>query len=89
MNDAVVTTRPRAARSCGSSSRGEQVGRQVVDLEGALVAVCGQLPGGVRGAQLGRRRTDAVTGTGDDDDRGAQLFRSTTKRGISRSVLRW
>ena len=35
-----------------------------------------------------RRRTDAVAGTGHDDG-GAQALRSTTKTGISRSVLVW
>ena len=41
----------------------------------------------------GRRRTDAVAGTGDDDDRAvvgrAQLFGSTRTSGILRSVLAW
>jgi hypothetical protein len=37
----------------------------------------------------GRRRTDAVAAAGDDDDGRAQLFRSTTNTGISRSVLAW
>jgi hypothetical protein len=44
-------------------------------------------PAAVQPAQ--RRRTDAVAGTGDDDDRGVQPLRSTTKTGISRSVLVW
>jgi hypothetical protein len=37
----------------------------------------------------GRRRPDAVTGTGDDDDRRAQFCGSTRTTGIFRSVFCW